>query len=80
MGRSPRLDSVLRPPRSSHVRFFLIWKKKVDGQGQLGCTYGTYVRSYRDGEGMLVTAPGYYTSIWRKQPDGSWKNVLDMGN
>jgi ketosteroid isomerase-like protein len=28
----------------------------------------------------MVVEHGKYTSIWKKQKDGSWKVVLDMGN
>ncbi|MBB4038690.1 ketosteroid isomerase-like protein [Microvirga flocculans] len=41
----------------------------------LGYTFGRYqVR-----ENGAVTAHGVYVSIWKKQPDGSWKFVLDGG-
>src|SRR5437667_12714532 len=48
--------------------------------GDLGYTYGTYEFRSRDKEGKLVSNYGKYASIWKKQKDGSWKVVLDMGN
>jgi len=48
--------------------------------GDLGYTYGNYVFKHKDKSGKLVTDYGKYTSIWKKQKDGSWKVVVDMGN
>jgi ketosteroid isomerase-like protein len=48
--------------------------------GDLGYTYGTYEFRSKDKDGKLSVAHGKYTSIWKKQKDGSWKVVLDMGN
>jgi len=50
--------------------------------GDLGYTYGTYVFTSKDKDkdGNPVIEYGKYTTIWKKQKDGSWKVVLDMGN
>ncbi len=48
--------------------------------GDLGYTYGTYVFTSRDKNGNPIEEHGKYVSIWKKQKDGSWKVVLDMGN
>ncbi|MGA8152033.1 MAG: DUF4440 domain-containing protein [Terriglobales bacterium] len=48
--------------------------------GDLGYTYGTYEFRSKDKEGKATVNYGKYTSIWKKQKDGSWKVVLDMGN
>lgn len=52
----------------------------ISGSGDLGYTYGTYEFRFRDQEGKLGSTHGKYTTIWRKQMDGSWKVTLDMGN
>jgi ketosteroid isomerase-like protein len=46
--------------------------------GDMGYTYGTY--EFRSKDGKPTVDHGKYTSIWKKQKDGSWKVVLDMGN
>ena len=46
----------------------------------LGWTSGTYEFRSVDKEGKPIVEHGKYTSIWKKQPDGNWKVVLDMGN
>lgn len=46
----------------------------------VGYTYGRYVSRGTDQEGKPVTRYGKYVTIWKKQVDGSWKVVLDIGN
>jgi ketosteroid isomerase-like protein len=61
----------------------LTWKPvyaDISASGDLGYTYGTFEFRYRDKDGKLAVSHGKYTSIWKKQKDGSWKVVLDMGN
>src|SRR5271169_1095714 len=52
----------------------------ISASGDLGYTYGTYEFRSKDRDGKLVVEHGKYTSIWKRQKDGSWKVVLDMGN
>jgi ketosteroid isomerase-like protein len=53
---------------------------EMAASGDLGYTYGTYVFTAKNKEGKLFSSYGKYTSIWRKQKDGQWKVVVDMGN
>jgi ketosteroid isomerase-like protein len=52
----------------------------ISASGDLGYTYGNYEFHSKDKDGKPVVEHGKYTSIWKKQRDGSWKVVLDMGN
>jgi ketosteroid isomerase-like protein len=52
----------------------------IAASGDLGYTYGNYEFQTKDESGKPVVDHGHYTSIWKKQKDGSWKVVLDMGN
>jgi ketosteroid isomerase-like protein len=52
----------------------------IGASGDLGYTYGTYEFSTKDKDGKPVVDHGKYTTIWKKQKDGSWKVALDMGN
>ena len=36
--------------------------------------------TFRDSTGKQVTESNKVVTVWRKQPDGSWKNVIDMWN
>ena len=61
----------------------LIWVPvgaDISESGDLGYTYGDYQFQSEDKDGKPFTDYGKYTSIWKKQRDGSWKVVLDMGN
>jgi ketosteroid isomerase-like protein len=55
-------------------------KADMAASGDFGYTYGTYVFTSKNKEGKLVASYGKYTSIWKKQKDGEWKVVVDMGN
>jgi len=52
----------------------------ISSSGDLGYTYGTYEFSTIGKDGRPAVEQGKCTSIWKKQKDGSWKVVLDMGN
>lgn len=55
-------------------------KADMAASGDLGYTYGTYVFKSKNKEGKIVSSYGKYMSVWKKQKDGSWKVVVDMGN
>jgi ketosteroid isomerase-like protein len=55
-------------------------KAEMAASGDLGYTYGNYIYTAKNKEGKLVANYGKYTSIWKKQKDGQWKVVVDMGN
>jgi ketosteroid isomerase-like protein len=52
----------------------------ISASGDLGYTYGTFEFRSKAKDGKPTVSHGKYTSIWKKQKDGSWKVVLDMGN
>ncbi|MGA8432958.1 MAG: DUF4440 domain-containing protein [Candidatus Sulfotelmatobacter sp.] len=52
----------------------------MSSSGDLGYTYGTYEFRSLGKDGKPVVSHGKYTSIWKRQKDGSYKVVLDMGN
>ncbi len=52
----------------------------ISASGDLGYTYGTYEFRSVGKDGKPAVENGKYTSIWKKQGDGSWKVALDMGN
>jgi ketosteroid isomerase-like protein len=61
----------------------LIWTPvgaDISSSGDLGYTYGNYEFHSKDKDGKPSIDYGKYTSIWKRQADGSWKVVLDMGN
>jgi ketosteroid isomerase-like protein len=52
----------------------------ISASGDLGYTYGSYEMRMTGTDGKPVVAHGKYTTIWKKQRDGNWKVVLDIGN
>lgn len=63
--------------------FTLAWEPQhaeVSKTGDLGYTYGRYRSTGRDSMNNQVTGTGSYVTVWRKQPDGTWKVALDIGS
>jgi ketosteroid isomerase-like protein len=52
----------------------------ASNDGTLGYTLGTAVISYRDDKGEVQRRDGRYLTVWKRQPDGGWLAVTDMGN
>ena len=52
---------------------------EVSSSGDLGYSIGDYERIGKNASGRPETATGSYVSIWRRQPSGKWKIVLDIG-
>jgi ketosteroid isomerase-like protein len=60
----------------------LSWKPEraeVAASGDLGYTYGYWEMKRVDKDGMEQTLRGKYMTVWRRQPDGSWKLAADIG-
>ncbi len=53
-----------------HLVWWPVWAG-IAKSGDLGFTTGPY--------GLDDTRVGYYFTVWKKQPDGSWKWVIDAG-
>ena len=49
---------------------------EVSREGDLGYTTGPWDFTMEDDESIEY---GHYVSVWRKQPDGSWRVVIDVG-
>jgi ketosteroid isomerase-like protein len=47
--------------------------------GDLGYTLGDYATEGVDRQGLPVRARGHYVTVWRRQPDGTWRVVVDIG-
>jgi ketosteroid isomerase-like protein len=61
--------------------YSLNWKASIaEVGGDLGYTIGNYHMEFEDPEGNPVEIEGKFTTVWRKQTDGSWKIAVDMFN
>lgn len=60
----------------------LVWKPfkaEAAASGDLGYTLGTFELHATGADGKPVVRYGKYCSVWKKQKDGSWKWVVDVG-
>jgi ketosteroid isomerase-like protein len=71
-------DAIDFLSQANDTSFTLTWKPfaaETSSSGDLGFSYGVYLLMLQD-----TTLSGTYVSIWKKQPDGKWKFILDSGN
>jgi ketosteroid isomerase-like protein len=57
-----------------------VTKVEAARSGEFGYTIGTYEMTMNDPKGKPITDRGKYTTVWKKQADGSWKAVVDISN
>lgn len=72
----------IRESMGEGPKLVLAWQPQfaeVSASGDLGWTWGTWQAS-EPGAGGKRVARGKYVNVWRRQPDGTWKVRLDMGN
>jgi ketosteroid isomerase-like protein len=71
----------LMNPSFEDQSFSLVWEPTeadISASGDLGYTIGRYESTAAAADGTTTTL-GKYVTIWKKQPDGSWKVVVDIG-
>ncbi len=51
----------------------------VSDDGTLGYNYGRYEFRGPGPDGKERVGTGFFLTIWKRQPDGSWKYVMDTG-
>ncbi|MEP0987844.1 DUF4440 domain-containing protein [Ekhidna sp.] len=49
----------------------------VSSSGDMAYTYGDYVFTYFDTEGLKKENKGIFHTVWKRQADGSWRFVWD---
>ena len=63
--------------------FSIKWKPDgavVSASGDFGYTFGPNKTTLNNATGAITTSKGKYVTIWQKQPDQSWKVVVDIWN
>jgi ketosteroid isomerase-like protein len=78
-GRETIVDGL----RKGDPRERLTWAPEaaeVAASGDLGFTWGFYRLTVPAATGAAPVHEGKYVTIWRKQPDGRWRAILDTGN
>ncbi len=51
----------------------------VSDDGTLGYNYGRYELHRPGADGQPILRTGWFLTIWKRQPDGSWRYVMDNG-
>ncbi len=73
-------SSAVRDSMQTNFEYELSWVPQyaeVARCGDMGYTWGTYEFKIDGNENI---SHGKYLNIWKKQKDGSWKVVVDLGN
>lgn len=66
--------------QSNDTSIIMTWEPKdaeLASSGELGYTYGVYSLKHKGADSVVY---GSYVTIWKRQPDGKWKFVLQSGN
>jgi ketosteroid isomerase-like protein len=51
----------------------------VSDDGTLAYDYGRYESRLAGADGREVVRGGFFLTIWKRQPDGTWRYVMDHG-
>lgn len=51
----------------------------ISDDGTLGATWGEWTRRRPGPDGTVTTLQGAYYTVWRKQPDGRWRAIVNGG-
>ena len=80
VGKDELVRAFSAPPA---LHFMLTWspvKVGVAKSNDLGYTIGDWQMHTKTARGTDTLLYGNYLSVWKKQPDGSWKYVSDAGS
>ena len=55
-------------------------RAEVASAGDLAYTMGSYRARMMGEAGVLVDEPGKWVSIWKRQPDGKWRIIVETYN
>jgi ketosteroid isomerase-like protein len=76
-------DAINRVTNWTAQQYQLTWSPTdalMGPSGDMGYTWGHFEGHSIDVNGFPVVTTGRYMTIWRKQPNGEWKVVLDAGS
>ena len=73
-------DAIDFISQANDSTYNMVWQPKgasIAASGELGYTFGVYSVTPKNKDTVMY---GTYVNIWKKQPDGKWKLLLDSGN
>lgn len=71
-------DRLRKQPANQSLLSWEVSFGDISSDGDLGYDTGPW-KFYTTRADSVPVAWGHFHSIWRKQPDGKWKNMLDIG-
>ncbi len=51
----------------------------ISDDGTMGYNYGRFESRRPGPDGQEIVRGGFFLTIWKRQPDGSWRYVMDTG-
>ncbi len=72
--------SGMKPDQGSYKLEWQPQAAEVAESGELGYTWGFYTVSFTDSSGYDLQSEGKYLNVWKKNSDGNWKVMIDIGN
>lgn len=84
-GKAPLVgrEAIAAAATWSPATYQLTWRPeggRMGPDGKMGFTWGHYESSFKDHDGSVKKTSGRYITVWKKQPDNSWKVALDASN
>lgn len=76
-------DAIARQATWSPSAYQLSWTPDgglMGPLGDMGYTWGHYSGHSKDMQGSPIVTAGRYVTVWKRQPDGTWKVVMDASN
>lgn len=76
-------DNLYAEMKVDQESYTLDWepqRAEVAASEDMGWTWGTYILITIDDEGQKQKRYGKYLNIWKRQDDGQWRVIVDMGN
>ena len=80
-GKKWMIEHPAPAPQNPDKKTLLAWQPKFAGMaasGDMGFTTGPW-ESKADIKDEKPQGYGHFVTVWKKQPDGSWKFVVDLG-
>jgi ketosteroid isomerase-like protein len=75
-------SAVLERLGPDHPGVKLTWSDSftdVSADGTLGYNYGRFESRRPGPDGQEIVRGGFFLTIWKRQPDGTWRYVMDTG-
>jgi len=78
-GRDSIYD-LMKPGADGYVLEWTPRAAEVASSGDMGWTWGEYTVTVKGVEGAGEKSYGKYVNVWKKNAEGEWKVVADIGN